>query len=126
MDVTRILLIGLGGFVGANLRYAVQGWAADRFGVALPYGTMIANVSGSFVLAFFVTLASQRLPIGPGWRLFFAVGLLGGYTTFSSFSVETLALFQTGQWLAGSINFFGNTMLGLAAALLGVWAAQLL
>lgn len=126
MDLTRILFIGLGGFVGANLRYAVQGWAADRFGVALPYGTMIANVTGSFVLAFFVTLTSQQLPIGPGWRLFFAVGLLGGYTTFSSFSVETLALFQTGQWLAGSINFFGNTMLGLAAALLGVWAAQLL
>ena len=126
MELTRILFIGLGGFVGANLRYVVQGWAADRLGTALPYGTMIANVSGSFVLAFFVTLANQRLPIGPGWRLFFAIGLLGGYTTFSSFSVETLALFQSGQWLAGGINFFGNTLLGLTAALLGVWAAQLL
>ncbi len=126
MELTRFLFIGLGGFLGANLRYIVQGWAAGRFGVALPYGTMITNVSGSFLLAFFITLANQRLPIDPGWRLFFAVGLMGGYTTFSSFSVETLALFQSGQWLAGGINFFGNTLLGLTAALLGVWAAQIL
>ena len=126
MEITKFFFIGFGGFVGANLRYLVQGWAADRWGATLPYGTMFANVSGSFVLAFFVTLTLQRLPVGPGWRLFFAVGLLGGYTTFSTFAVETVALLQSGQWLAGGVNFFGNTLLGLAAALLGIWAAQLL
>jgi CrcB protein len=124
--VQKYLLIGLGGFIGANLRYLVQGWAAERWGSTFPYGTLVANLTGSFILAFFITLATQRFAIPPEWRLFFAVGFLGGYTTFSSFTVETVSLTQTGGWLLGGLNLLGNVVLGLICAFLGVGLARLL
>lgn len=119
------LLIGVGAFLGANLRYAVQTWAAGRFGASFPYGTLIANVSGSFLLGLFVTLATQRAAISPAWRLFFAVGFVGGYTTFSSFTVETLGLAQGGNWLWGAFNVLSSVLLGLTAAFLGAVVARL-
>jgi CrcB protein len=122
----RYLLIGIGAFLGANLRYIVQTWAASRWGSSFPYGTLIANVSGSFLLAFFITLATQRAAISPAWRLFFAIGFVGGYTTFSSFAVETLSLAQDGNWLWGSLNVAANLVLGLISALAGVILARLL
>ena len=122
----KYLLIGIGGFVGANLRYFVQGWAAQRWGGDFPYGTLIANVTGSLILAFFITLATERLAISPAWRLFLAIGLLGGYTTFSSFAVETLNLAGTGSWLWSALNLCGNVLLGLAGAFLGMLLARLI
>jgi CrcB protein len=119
-------LIGIGGFAGANLRYLVQGWAAERWGSSFPLGTLIANVTGSFILAFFITLATQRFAIAPEWRLLFAVGFVGGYTTFSSFAVETLALAQTSSWLWSAINITANMVLGLGSAFLGVILARLI
>ena len=122
----KYLLIGLGGFIGANLRYLVQGWAAQRWGSDFPYGTLVANVTGSFILAFFITLATQRFAIAPEWRLFLAIGLVGGYTTFSSFTVETLNLAQAGDWLWSALTLFGNVLLGLASAFRGVVLARLI
>jgi fluoride exporter len=122
----RYLLIGMGAFLGANLRYIVQTWAAVRWGSSFPYGTLVANVTGSFILALFVTLATQRLAISPAWRLFFAVGFVGGYTTFSSFTVETLSLAQDANWLWSGLNVLANVLLGLTAAFLGVALARLL
>jgi len=87
---------------------------------------MLANVSGSFIIAFFLTLASGRLPISPEARLFVAVGFLGGFTTFSSFSFETFTLLQQQGWQAAAINFFGNTILGLLGVFLGIYLAQLM
>ncbi len=75
------------------------GWAPHRRGSGFPYGTLIANVSGSFILAFFITLATQRFSVAPEWRLLIAIGFVGGYTTFSSFSVESIGLAQAGSWL---------------------------
>jgi CrcB protein len=118
--------IGLGGLLGANARYILQQWAAGRWGADFPYGTLLANVSGSFVLAFFMTLATGRLPVSPELRLFVAVGFLGGFTTFSSFSLETLRLMEQGGWWPAGLNFLGNTVLGLGAALLGIFLARLL
>lgn len=118
--------IGLGGLLGANARYILQQWAASRWGADFPYGTLLANVSGSFVLAFFMTMATGRLPVSPELRLFVSVGFLGGFTTFSSFSLETLRLMEQGGWWPASLNFLGNTILGLAAALLGIFLARLL
>jgi CrcB protein len=120
------LLIGAGAFLGANLRYIVQTWAAARWGSSFPYGTLMANVSGSFLLALFITLATQRLAISPAWRLFFAVGFVGGYTTFSSFTVETLSLAQGADWLGSGLNLLANLLLGLMAAFLGVALARML
>jgi len=118
------LWIGLGGFFGANARFLVQQWAAARWGADFPYGTMLANVGGSFTIAFFLTLAGGRLPIAPSARLFVAVGFLGGFTTFSSFSYETFQLAARSGWLAAGLNFTGNTLLGLAGVVLGVFLAR--
>ncbi len=123
-NLERFLVIGTGGFIGANLRYLVQGWAAGRWGASFPYGTLIANVTGSFVIGLFLTLATGRLLISPNWRLFVAVGILGGYTTFSSFSYETLTLAGSGAWLRASANLLLNVVLGLSAALAGIGLAR--
>lgn len=120
------LLIGVGGFLGANTRYLVQLWAANRWGADFPYGTMIANVTGSFLIAFFLTLATGRLTISTELRLFVTVGFLGGYTTFSSLTFETFRLVeQSGWWMAG-LNLLGSMILGIIAVLLGAFLAQLL
>ena len=118
------LWIGLGGFFGANARFLVQQWAAVRWGADFPYGTMLANAGGSFVIAFFLTLAGGRLPVAPEARLFVAVGFLGGFTTFSSFSYETFQLAARSGWLVAGLNFAGNTLLGLAGVALGVFLAR--
>lgn len=122
----QYLWIGLGGFLGANARYLLQLWVANRWGADFPYGTMLANVSGSFIIAFFLTLATGRLAVAPELRLFVAVGFLGGFTTFSSFSLETFRLVEQSGWWPASLNFFGNTMLGLIGALLGVFLARVM
>jgi fluoride exporter len=118
------LWIGAGAFLGANLRYLLQTWTANRWGADFPYGTLIINVTGSLILGFFITLVTQRVAVSPEWRLFVAVGLLGGFTTFSSFSVETLYLLQSGRWLPAALYMAGNVCLGLLAAYLGVILAR--
>jgi CrcB protein len=121
----KYMIIGVGGFLGANLRYLVQGWFAILLGSTFPYGTLVANVTGSFLLAFFLALTTQRVGINPAWRLFFAVGLMGGYTTFSSFSYETLSYLEQGFWRLGAANLAANVIFGMSAALLGFWLARL-
>jgi CrcB protein len=120
------LLIGIGGFLGANARYLVGGWIAERFGAAFPYGTLVINVSGSFILGFFLVFISERLFVHPNWRLFFAIGFLGAYTTFSTFSFESLALIQERAYLLAMANMVGSVLLGLTAALGGMIVARLL
>jgi fluoride exporter len=122
----RLLWIGAGAFLGANLRYLLQTWTASRWDPDFPYGTLIINVSGSLILGFFITFATQRVAVSPEWRLFIAVGLLGGYTTFSSFSVETLNMLQMGRLLPAMLYMTGNVALGLAAAYLGIVVARAL
>lgn len=122
----QYIWIGLGGFMGANARYLVQQWAAARWGAHFPYGTMLANVSGSFIIAFFLTLATGRLPVSPELRLLVAVGFLGGFTTFSSFTIETFRLVEQNGWSAALLNFTGNTALGFGGVLLGIILARLL
>ena len=122
----KYLLIGLGAFLGANARYMMQNWAAARWGTSFPLGTLLVNVIGSFILGFFLTAATQRAAISTNWRLFIAVGLLGGYTTFSSFTYETLALLQGDRWLAPMLYLGGNVVVGLLAAFAGILLARAL
>jgi CrcB protein len=122
----KFLLIGAGGFVGANLRYLTQQWATDAWGPDFPYGTLIANVVGSFVIGLFLTLATEFLDLSPNWRYLIATGVLGGYTTFSSFAYETLSLAESGRYGYAALNLIGNVALGLSAALLGIALARLL
>lgn len=124
--MNRYLLIALGAALGANARYLVNVWAANRFGADFPYGTLLVNISGSFILGLLLALASERLSLSPDLRLLLAVGFLGSYTTFSSYAVESLNLWRDGGLWLGLWNIFLNNGIGLASALLGTFAARLL
>src|SRR6185503_18298708 len=99
--MVNLLCVGLGGALGSMARF----WAANaimrRFGGAFPYGTLVVNISGSFLIGFFATLTGPegRWPLKTGGRVFFMAGLCGGYTTFSAFSLETLNLARNEAWL---------------------------
>src|SRR5262245_41872988 len=113
------LVIGLGGFLGSNARYLVAGWVGRMLGLSFPYGTLIINVSGSFLLGLLMGLW-QHHPLGfLQQRLFFTVGFLGAYTTFSTFTYETLRLALDGQFLLVFVYIFGSVLLGLVAVLSG-------
>src|SRR5205085_12213387 len=113
----RYASIAAGAVLGANLRFIVATWASDRWGADFPYGTLIINISGAFVIGVFLALVADRVGINPLWRLFFATGLLGGYTTFSSYAWEALSLAEDGEWVRGGIYVLGSN----GAGLLGVW-----
>ncbi|GIX49696.1 MAG: putative fluoride ion transporter CrcB [Candidatus Tectimicrobiota bacterium] len=121
--MTRYLWIGLGGCLGAIARYLLVGWAAQRWGTTFPYGTLLVNVSGSFLLCFLAEVLSTRLALYPTLRLALTVGFLGAYTTFSTFSYEWLQLAQDGNgwqslgYLLGSV--LGGGLAGLLGLLLG-------
>jgi fluoride exporter len=113
----RYASIAVGAVLGANLRFVVGNWAADRFGGDFPYGTLLINVSGAFVIGIFLALVTDRLSVDPLWRLFFVTGFLGGYTTFSTYTWEALVLAQTGAWMRAGLYVLGSN----AVALFGVW-----
>ncbi|BAJ62372.1 fluoride efflux transporter CrcB [Anaerolinea thermophila] len=122
----RILWISIGAVFGANARYWLGVWAAQRWGTTFPWGTLIINLSGSFLLGLFMTLVTGRYPVDPHWRLLVAVGFFGAYTTFSTFTYESINLFLKGQWLAGLLNVVGSAVLGLLAAGIGVYLGKAL
>src|SRR5690348_6809915 len=108
-----ILVIALGAALGANLRYALSIWAAQRWGTAFPYGTLLINVLGSFAIGVVMVLFTTRLTGGNVWRLLIVTGFLGGFTTFSTFSYETYGLLVAGSWLEASLNMLGSVGLGM-------------
>jgi CrcB protein len=116
--------IAVGSAIGGVARYWCSGVAARLFGETFPWGTLIVNVTGSFIIGFFATLTGPdgRIFAGSTMRQFVMMGLLGGYTTFSSFSLQTLALAQTNQWLEAG----GNILASVALCLLAVWLGHLL
>ncbi len=122
------LMVGLGSALGGMARYGCALWLGGRFGETFPWGTLCVNVTGSFVIGFFFTLtaAGGRLGVPPDWRTFVTVGLCGGYTTFSSFSLQTLVLARDGQWLLVAGNVVGSLLLCLAAVWLGAVCAAAL
>ena len=120
-----LAIIALGGGIGSVSRYLVTIWAAERFGSAFPYGTLLVNVAGSFIIGLFMTLFLERLELDPQWRLFIAVGFLGGLTTFSSFSYETLRLVQEGAMSQAFANAGSNVILCLASTWAGFFCARL-
>lgn len=111
--------IALGGAMGALARYGLSGWIHARMGAAFPWGTLGVNVLGSFLIGLcFSYLQHTSLP--PEAREFVAIGLLGAFTTFSTFTWETAALLQDGEWTRAALYVGGSLLLGLAAVLAGL------
>jgi len=124
--VLDFLAISLGAIVGANARYWMSRSALRLLGPGFPYGTLAINVLGSFVLGIFLVWTTQRGIVDPRWRLLIAVGFCGGFTTFSSYAFESMALMAQGQWLLVAANIVSNNLLSLAAVLAGMALARLL
>jgi len=125
--LTRILLIGLCGGAGAILRYLVAGAIKNATGATFPLGTLIVNVTGCLAIGCLATLFfSDRSIVSPEFRDAVLIGVLGGYTTFSSFAWETLNLTDAGQFLYAATNVLLSVLLGLAAAWTGARLAQTL
>lgn len=121
------LWVGLGGALGTILRFWLNGLVSQYFDT-FPLGTLIINVTGSFAIAFFGTLTATdgRWLVSPNARIFFMTGICGGYTTFSSFSLQTLNLMRDGEWWYAGLNVLGSVALCLLAAWLGFVAAMFL
>ena len=118
------LWVGLGGALGSIARFWASGSVARHFGETFPYGTLLVNVTGSFLIGFFAALTGPdgRWLVSPGARTFFMVGICGGYTTFSSFSLQTLNLARDGEWLhAGA-----NAVLSFVCCMVAVWLGHFL
>lgn len=117
--------VAIGGALGSVARYWFSGWIANHLGETFPWGTLLVNVSGSFVIGLFATLTAEAHGtwlVGPSGRVFFMYGICGGYTTFSSFSLQTLNLARDGEWFyAGA-----NAVLSLTICLLAVWLGHVL
>lgn len=122
--MVKIFLIGAGGFFGAVARYGVSKASLLILGGRYPLGTFFVNVSGSFLLGCVIGSLFFRSTSGENLRLLIGTGFLGAFTTFSTFSVETILLFDEGRYLAGSANVFANLFLSLTAALVGMWLVK--
>ncbi|MBL8629182.1 MAG: fluoride efflux transporter CrcB [Rhodospirillaceae bacterium] len=114
--------VAVGGAIGSVARYGVGQWAASAMGSAFPWGTLIVNVVGSFIIG--AVGGSTALP--DHLRLLIAVGVCGGFTTFSAFSLQTLTLMQAGAWPQAGLNILGSVLLCLVAVWLGFMAAAAL
>jgi len=123
MPFQLYLVVAAGGALGTISRYFVSGMVANAFGETFPWGTLIINVTGSFIIGFFWTLTAPdgRLFVSGSTRQFVMTGFCGGFTTFSSFSLQTLNLLRDGEWLPAAGNILGSVTL----CMLGVWLGSL-
>ena len=122
----NLLIIALGGALGAVSRFLLGNGVSRALGSALPYGTFVINIVGCFAMGLLMTIIVDREMLPAAWRLFLCVGFLGGFTTFSSFGYEALMLLTEGRLLAVLAYVGGSVVLGLVAAAAGVLCARAL
>lgn len=122
--MNAILLVASGGAIGSVLRY-LTGLAMTRlFGIAFPYGTLVVNVIGGLIMGLFIELLTRRFEGSEELRLFVAVGILGGFTTFSSFSLDVVMLWQRGETASAAFYVLISVVLSICAVFLGLWLAR--
>ena len=120
----KIFLIALFGAVGTLARYGLQGVVQIRMGGTFPYGTLLINLTGCFLLGLIGQFTLNRMVISPDWRIAIAVGFFGGYTTFSSFGWETAKMLEEGEWLRASTYVGASVIAGLLLSVAGIRLAN--
>ncbi|MBX4954400.1 fluoride efflux transporter CrcB [Rhizobium lentis] len=116
----QAFLVALGGAIGSVLRYYVGQWALRLMGPAFPWGTLAVNVAGCFVIGVFAELIARRFNASIELRLLLITGFLGGFTTFSAFSLDAISLFERGEAVAGGIYIVASVGLSMAAVIAGL------
>ena len=122
----KLLIVGIGGFIGCCLRYLISSYSSKIYGTQFPCGTLIVNVIGGILIGFVMDFSIKSGVISPNLRLFLTTGLMGGLTTFSTFSYETINLFNGGDYLLGTLNISLNLFLSLAGVIFGKFMSQIL
>lgn len=118
-DLQQLIIAGIGGFIGSASRYWLSLVSYRVLGQDFPYGTLIVNVIGSLFIGFLMTLFEERFVISGNLRIFLTIGILGGFTTFSTFSYETVSLLREGSYLTGTINILSTVFICLGATWFG-------
>jgi CrcB protein len=117
----NIIYVALGGALGSVARYLMQSVIGKNWGSSFPYGTIIVNISGSLLMGILIGWLSRTMPErAQDLRIFLAVGVLGGYTTFSSFSLDAIVLMEEGRWVAMSIYVLASVLCGLIGLMAGL------
>ena len=124
LTVKNLLFVFLGGGVGAAARYWLSGAVYDWLPSTFPYGNLVVNVSGCLLIGILMAVMQDRFLVDPSLRVFLVIGILGGFTTFSSFSYETIALAQDREYLHASVNIMATVFGCLAATLVGQRLAE--
>lgn len=120
----KILYLGIFGGLGCVMRYLVSGWVYALFGRAIPYGTLAVNVLGSLLLGMIMEGSLRSTLLSPELRIGITVGFMGGFTTFSTFSYETVRLLEEGSLVAAGVNVLLNVTVCIAAAVIGIYLAR--
>lgn len=120
-----VLLVGVGGFVGAATRYIVDGWIYRLTGSTFPFGTLVINVTGSFALGIFFALALERGALPDAIRAPVMVGVIGGYTTFSTWMLDSWRLADSGAFVLAALNIVVSVVLGVGALIAGLTVGRL-
>jgi len=115
------LITGAGGFLGSGFRYLAQRLIADHFPVSFPFGTLIINVTGCFLIGIIYALGDKTKILTPEMRIFLAVGICGGFTTFSTFSMDAFGLIRDSEYLYLTIYVLASVLLGILATITGIW-----
>ena len=124
MRLLDVAAVVLGAGIGGGLRYVLGGWMAERWGASFPWHTFAINVSGAFLLGVLMVVTVDRSLMPSSVRLFLGVGVLGGFTTFSTLSYESVALAQQGMTFQAAANMFGSAIAGILAAVAGVFVGR--
>jgi len=122
----QVLAIAAGGAIGSVLRYGLSTWVYGLAGRGFPYGTLAVNVLGCLIMGFLFVLLVERVSDAAFWRAALLIGVLGGFTTFSSFSIETFNLIEDGLWFKAALNAVGSLVLCVGGTWIGVAAARVL